>query len=282
MNALFLYNKNSGFGILKRKIAFIVKSLNETFEVVDVVPSISKEHFLSTASEACGKYDVLVFAGGDGTFNMVANAISKHDVRPIIGIIPTGTVNDAARNFHITRNVKKCLKIIKNQKITKFDICKINDTYFTFASAIGVFTDIPYLTKVSNKKKIGRLAYYLKAIPSIFKRSVVKGTIKINDEVIPFETPFFLVMNSARVGGFKINPKSDMRDGVVDIFISKPAPLNSLLQYLFKSKKVKLIQASEFHVNIDSSMNWDIDGEMGFKGDAHFKVVPNHLTIFCK
>lgn len=102
--------------------------------------------------KVCGVCGVLIFAGGDGTFNMVANAVAKQETRQILGVIPTGTINDAAKNFKITRGIKRCLKIIKNKKVTQFDICKNNDEYFAFASAIGVFKDIPYAKKVSKKK----------------------------------------------------------------------------------------------------------------------------------
>lgn len=186
-----------------------------------------------------------IFAGGDGTFNMVANAIAKQETRQILGVIPTGTINDAAKNFKITRDIKRCLKIIKNKKVTQFDICKNNDEHFAFTSAIGVFKDIPYAKKVS-KKKFRRSAYYVEAIPSVFERSTIRGVLHINNEQIPFETPFFLVMNSTRVGGFKINLKSNIQNRLVDILYQNQRLLTHLYNIYSKVRESSIIRQTIF------------------------------------
>ena len=148
MNALFLLNKSSGRGRAHKKKNYIVDRLSDIFDSVEVIESESYEHFMRSAKEACGKYDAIIFAGGDGTFNMIANAISDEPKRPILGVIPTGTVNDAAKIFGVKRSIRQAIKIIKNQKIRKFDIGKINDKYFVFAAAVGAYADIPYKTRV--------------------------------------------------------------------------------------------------------------------------------------
>ena len=66
MKALFLYNKTSGKGKAAKRLNYIVSSLKEVYREVDVVESQSEEHFIKVAKDACGKYDSLIFSGGDG------------------------------------------------------------------------------------------------------------------------------------------------------------------------------------------------------------------------
>ena len=282
MKALFIYNKTSGKGSIYKKKDFIISTLKEIYESVDVIESLSAEHFIQVCKDACSKYDALIFSGGDGTFNMVANAIAEEDKRPILGVIPTGTVNDAAKNFGVSKNIKKALRIIKNQKVRKFDIAKLNDKYFVFTAAIGAYADIPIITTKKEKKKFGPLAYYFKAFPMFFKWIKVEGKIEIDGVSYDYKTPFVLIMNSSHVGGFRINPKSNVSDGKVDIFLTRPSIFNSLLNYLLFRHRVKHYQGSKIKINVNVDDYWDIDGEKGPQGDATIDVLANHISIYCK
>ena len=282
MKALFIYNKTSGKGEIFKKKDLIITSLKETFSNLDVVESLSPEHFAQVVKDACGKYDSLIFSGGDGTFNMVINAIANEKVRPILGVIPTGTVNDAAKNFGVSRNIKKALKIISSHKVRQFDIGQLNDKYFVFTAAIGAYADIPLITTKKEKKRFGPLAYYFRAFPKFFKWIKVEGKIEIDGVSYDYKTPFVLIMNSTHVGGFKINPKSDNTDGKMDVFISRPSIFNSLLNFLFFRKRVKHYQGSKIKIEVNVDDYWDIDGEKGPQGDALISVIPNHISIYCK
>ena len=282
MKALFIYNKTSGQQSINKKLTFIIESLKKTFEDLDVVESASEEHFIKTVKDSCGKYDSLIFSGGDGTFNMVVNALGEQENRPVLGVIPSGTINDAAKNFGISRNIKKALRIIKNQKVRSFDLGKLNDKYFVFTAAIGAYADIPITTSKKAKKRFGPLAYYFKAVPSFFKFIKIKGKIEIDGVEHDYETPFVLIMNSTHIGGFRINPKSDISDGKMDVFLSRPGIFNSLLNYLLFRKRIKHYQGQHIKVQVTIPDYWDIDGEKGPTGNADISVLPSHLLIYCK
>lgn len=282
MKALFIYNKTSGRGIILKKKEYILSSLHDVFDEVECVESLSEEHFKEVVANSCGKYDSLIFAGGDGTFNMAVNALAEKENRPTLGVIPTGTINDAAKNFGVPKNIKKALKIIKNQKKRRFDIGKLNDSYYVFAAAIGVYADIPIITTKRDKKNFGPFAYYFKAFPSFFKLRNIEGDIEIDGVLHHYKTPFVLIMNSTHIGGFKINPKSNISDGKMDIFLSKPGIFNSLLQYLFLRRKIKHFQGSNIKVKVNCDDDWDLDGEKGPKGNANIKVLPSHISIYSK
>ncbi len=284
MKVLFVYNRNSGHQKLIKKISSIKKKLSRYFPSLEVVASLNEEHFKSLCFKACEeKYDLFIFAGGDGTFNMVINEIAKHKYRPKLALLPAGTINDASKNFGFNKNINRSIKIIGKQKYKEIDICSANDKYFAYVAAAGLFADIPIDTKQIKKKYFGFLAYYSKAVIELFDKDYVEGQITLdNGRIICFKAPFVMFLNSKRVGGFKINPKADISDGKIDFFITNNEPFKGLLSYLFLNPNVERYEISSARISFSKPQRWDIDGEKGPYGDVEVKVLPKFITICVK
>lgn len=282
MKVLFLYSGATGKGDVLKKIDYICSYLKKTFGEVDIVKTQSKEHLYNIAKSSCGVYDSLIFTGGDGSFNDVINAISTEKKRPVLGYIPSGTINDIAKNFGIQKSIRKSLEIIKNGHTSKFDICKINNQYFAYVAAIGSFADIAYSTKRQRKKKLGKIAYYFKAIGEAMAPKTVKAVITIDGVTKQISTPFILILNGRNVGGFLVNQTSDNSDGLFDLFLTKPGWFNGLVHYLFFKMKTTHYKCSSVSIHTDQEMAWCIDGEKGPVGDVAITNLHLHLTIYSK
>ncbi len=89
---MFLYNPNSGKGKVAKKIDYVRKKLEKKYDVVDIVETTSGADLEAKAREGALNYDVILFSGGDGTFNNVLQGVGESDVT--LGYIPSGTVND--------------------------------------------------------------------------------------------------------------------------------------------------------------------------------------------
>ena len=97
VNCLFLYHPKSGKGKVAKKIGYIRKRLAERFDRVDIIATESGDDMTRYARDGAEKYDVILFSGGDGTFNRVLQGVEEgRDVR--LGYIPGGTTNDVARS----------------------------------------------------------------------------------------------------------------------------------------------------------------------------------------
>ena len=290
MNCIFIYKPNSGKGKIKKKRDYIKKVLEEKFAHVDIYETKSAEDTYNKAVEACGKYDALIFAGGDGTFNLIAGGISSQPRRPVLGYIPSGTVNDIARNLKISKNIKKALKVIAEGHTVYHDVGRINDNYFIYVAALGTFTSISYRTKQKLKRLFGKLAYGFDAVKDIIKPCINKIKVEIDGRVEEFETPLILVLNSLSVGGFPFNRKALLNDGRFDVMIVKKGVhkgfyniirlfLSGLFGYRNK-RTMKYYSVSRLAIAVDSESQWCIDGEAGPKGAVKIENLHNHFEIY--
>ena len=246
MKALLIYNPVSGHHKIKKRIDKIKSYLSSTYTKLDIHASKSKDDFIDTLDKNISHYDDYIICGGDGTINLAINVVAKYEKRPTLAFIPSGTLNDAVRNLGNPSSFKKALNVIKEHKTKEVDIVKINDNYFSYCATTGAFSDIPVLTKNKTKKIFGHLAYYFKAIPLLFKKEVVEGVLKFDDNVIHFKTPFLLILNGKKMGGFKINKKASITDGKIDLIYGKVGLFNSLPQYFIRKKSLSRYELSSF------------------------------------
>ena len=280
--ALFLYSDATGRGQVNKKLDYVLATLREVFSTLDVHKTASMEEGMELAQKACGVYDALIFSGGDGTFHHIINALAGHENIPILGYLNGGTIGDIGPNFGINRNLKRSLRIIKDGCTCGFDLGKIGDTYFAYVAAIGAYADIPYVTKRIHKKRLGRIAYYFRAIGDAFRLKAIPVHIEADGRVYDLKVPFLLCLNGKNVGGFRVNTSSSrMHDGVFELYLTKPGLFNGLLHYLFfKTRTIKL-RAASFDIQIDYPLPWDLDGEAAMEGSVHIDAVESNMRIFC-
>ena len=280
MKALLLYNPVSGHHRIKKKIDYISSYLKDTYDVLDVKESNSKKDFISILKDNIDNYDDYIIAGGDGSINMAVNVVASFPHRPNLAFLPFGTLNGGVRNLECPSSIKGALKAIKNHHVKEVDIVKVNDSkYFTYCATIGAYSDIPVLAKNKKKQLLGRFAYYFMAIPLLFKKVRVSGYITYMKNKIYFNTPFIVILNGKKMGGFKINKKSMINDGKIELMYGKNGIFNSLPQYFVNKGKVTILKGDEFDIEVKTNLHWNIDGEETEFQNINIKVLHNFLKI---
>ncbi|MDA8156195.1 MAG: diacylglycerol kinase family lipid kinase [Actinomycetota bacterium] len=110
MNACIIWNPASLRGSQK-KVALAVRLLEEAGIKTQPLQTAHKGHGIELAKKAAQEgMDIVVAAGGDGTFNEVANGLAGSGAA--MGIIPTGTTNVLAKELHIPGNVEGAARLI--------------------------------------------------------------------------------------------------------------------------------------------------------------------------
>lgn len=291
MKCIFIYNPNSGKGKVVKKLSLIKSTLKQKFSEVTVYATKSAEDTINIAKDSCDRYDAIIFAGGDGTFNDIASGVSRCNNRPILGYLPTGTVNDIARNLRISRNIKKSLRVITDGNFMYHDVGTINNSYFIYVSAIGTFTGVSYRTKQKTKKKYGRLAYVFDGLKEIVVPKTINVHIETENEAIEMKVPLVLITNTKSVGGIPFNRTGHLNDGEFDIILVKKGKrtkglinIAKLFTFGISRKKVARhflsLRSSKIKVKVDDEITWCVDGEAGPKGEVFIKNLHNHLRIY--
>ena len=92
-------------------------------------------------------YDIIIASGGDGTVNIVINAMMRRGLRIPLGIIPSGTANDFATYLGFkTGDVEDVCRTIVSTEPVPIDLGLVNEDIF-FINVIQVFYGISFIVK---------------------------------------------------------------------------------------------------------------------------------------
>ncbi len=284
MKVLYLYSDKTGIGKSKRRVERINNALKKIYQDITIKKTESLDDFEKNVRNSPGFYDILIVAGGDGTLKFAVSILMSIDKneRPILGYIPAGTVNDAGKAYGYRGSIRQALRVLNRGSIDCVDVCKVNNDYFNFVCAAGAFSDIAYVVARGYKKILGRLAYYFYAISQVFKRRMIEAEIETKNQKFSVKAPFIMVMNSRNVGGFPVNFHYSVKDGLAEVYITKPGLFNGLLHYAFFKVKTTKLKVDYIKITLKNDEYWCFDGERGDKKTVEIKVLKQELKVIGK
>lgn len=286
---LMIYNPTSGEGKFTDRLEDIVKLHHtEGFDLVlqEINGDLDLEKVLLEMDD---EYSYLIVAGGDGTVNMMINALIRLNIDIPLGVIPSGTANDFAYHIGMPLDVLEASRRILASKPKRIDIGKINDKYFMNVASTGLFTDVSQKTNQSLKNTMGKMAYFLKGIQEIpnFKKIPIK--IKSKEYNFDGEVYVILIFNGNSAGSMDIAYNADMFDGKLDVIILNPESLLEvfpLLMKLIMKKNLEDIvgltyfQTDELLLETEmQGLTTDIDGEYGPELPLKILCIKDRLEI---
>lgn len=277
---LFIYNPNSGMGLLKPKLSDVLDIFVKGGYEVTVYPTQKYHDAVRKMGEYEEQYDLVACSGGDGTLDEVVTGMMKREDKVPIGYIPAGTTNDFASSLHISKNMLEAADTVVNGVPFACDVGEFNEDYFVYIAAFGLFTDVSYETKQSMKNVLGHLAYILEGTKRIFNIPSYRIKVTHDGETIEDEFIYGMVTNSRSVGGFKgITGKNVVfDDGKFEVTLFKtprnPMELNEILGALalrkINPKRMYSFKTNEVHFETEEEILWTLDGEFG---GVHEEVV---------
>lgn len=290
---LFIYNPNAGKGKIRKEVSHIIERLSENGFEITVFPTSKKGDAERYALKKSHKFDFLVCAGGDGTFNEVACGLmrnkNKQDIT--IGYIPFGTMNDFASSLEIPKEIESALNIILSGTDKLVDIGSFSvgarhklHSYFTYVAAFGAFTEVSYSTSQDFKNLVGKIAYFLEGIKSLQKIKPYHLRIHYEDTIIEDDFIFGMVANSKSVAGIKgiTGPAVYLDDGEFDsVFVKAPKTpfdlqniISSFLLLNVNTESICHFHSKDVVIESDEKLSWTLDGE---SGGSHNKIlIKNH------
>lgn len=245
----------------------------------------------------------IIILGGDGTINEVVNGIVDFE-KVRLGIIPTGTGNDFARNLGIKGTTEEIVRDILNcQKSTKIDIGAVcwgeekKRRLFNISSGLGFDALVckkalnSKVKRICNSLHLGKLSYLVLTVQSLFSMKTYAGkmTFGKNPDNSYKRVVFTAAMNlRAEGGGVPMAPSSNPCDGTIPFCVAADIPKLVLpfcliLLVLGKHEHLKYFHTfhdTECYIHTDSPAVLHADGEyLADVTDVWYECLPCKLQL---
>ena len=285
---LFIYNPTSGKGRVAEGLSAVLDVFTKAGWLTTVYPTQSKGDAARIARELGGKFERVVCAGGDGTFNEAVSGILSSGLDVPLGYIPCGSTNDFAASLGLPTNILKAAQEIVEGTPIRYDMGLFGSRYFSYVASFGAFTRASYATPQSVKNALGHMAYILGGISELSQIRKEKVRIELKDRVIEDEFLFGAVSNSTSMGGIlTLDPKQvDMKDGKFELLLVRApknlAEIGECLQALQTQKyncaMITFLSTDSLTVVANPDMPWTLDGERE-DGHAHIEIQNLHQAL---
>ena len=268
---LFVMNPYAGTRKGTKALADIIAIFNRADYEVITYMTAGPGDCARVVAKLAAQVDLVVCAGGDGTFNETVNGILESGCDTPVGYIPCGSTNDFASSLQLPTNPVKAAQAIVDGDETRYDIGKFGDRYFSYVASFGAFTKTSYTTPQSVKNALGHTAYLLSSVQELSQIRKEHLLIETGDQVIEDDFIFGAISNSTSVGGIlTLDPKQvDMRDGKFELLLVR-APrdlmelsdcIRALQTQKYNCAMITFLSTSSLTVYASPEMDWSLDGE---------------------
>ena len=235
--------------------------------------------------------DIIVAAGGDGTVNLVVNALMRHKKEMPMGIIPAGTANDFAAYLKMPKEPKAAAEAIMNGRVMRADLGLVNGRYFINVCGAGLLANVSQQVDVHFKDAMGKLAYYIKGLGQLPNFVPIPLRITTASSLLEDDFFFFTVLNGSGAGGFdKLSATAKIDDGKLDFIGFKAMSVIDVAALFLKvlagdhldDRRVMFLRAEEFlveHIAV-GQIDTDIDGETGPEMPLRISCQKEAIEIF--
>lgn len=280
---VMIYNSKSGRKKSSNLLSQFEKIINDRGYSFEVKYTKEKNHAMRIVKELPDDIDLVIAAGGDGTFNEVISGNLKRDKKLLIANLPLGTTNDVATMYGYQGDYIENLKILLDGEIKNIDICKINNRAFVYFAGIGSFVNVTYETPRRLKEKYGRTAYIIYALKQFTGRlKTYNIKYEIDGKKYNGNYSFIFITNSSSVAGVNdIYPDVKLDDNKFEVLLCDIKSKMSLLKSLsmLKKKDIRTIPNLQYYktdnikIIFDSVPNesWCLDGEEMKHNQRSFK-----------
>jgi YegS/Rv2252/BmrU family lipid kinase len=279
---IFIINPNSG----KRKIAGIIKQIEDYKDKLDFFITNSYEDFEFFLNENISKYKVIVIVGGDGTINSAVNYLYDFPNK-IMAIIPTGSGNGFARELGFDGDFKSLINDILQNETYYIDVLEVNNKKFINIFGLGFDSHVAHV--FDKRKKRGLWNYIISVFISISQFKPVEATISLTNKFIEGKFNMIVVANASQFGNnAHIAPFAKPNNDFYELALIKPFPFYCYPIFVFRmmtkklknSKYIQYIKLKEEIIIKANTNKCHIDGEpINLKGEINVKILEKKIKV---
>lgn len=221
--------------------------------------------------------DILLVAGGDGSVNRAAQACLERGAT--LGILPSGTANDFARNLNLPEDPDALCRLIARGRVERVDVGWLDDQLFLNVVHIGLGTLPTTQASTRLKRWLGRFSYAA-MLPQLRRLGLMRGfraSIETDDEHIEERWLSLAIASGAFFGGGSRVPGASPRNGQLTLVAVRPRPWWQLLRAFLSTRlsgktpadddSVWQVNTTACRVQMTSERRVTADGEQLDKAD---------------
>ncbi len=270
---VIIYNKKSGKIKPNQLIGTFYDVVEKNGYELNVITTKRQGDATDKVRELPDDIDLVIAAGGDGTFDEVINGNIQRKKRLLLAQLPLGTTNDIGAMFGLTQNYKRDLEIILKGVKKNVDIVMINGRPFVYVAAFGNYINISFDTPKKWTEIFGRLAYILFGFLGLKEKiRMYKIKYTIDGKVREGDFSFIFITNSSRVGGVNVNnPDMKLDDNRFEVLLCNLKTKKEILKALVYARNngVKNVPGCEYYSTNELELefdhipkhSWGLDGE---------------------
>lgn len=230
---------------------------------------------------------VIVACGGDGTVQLVVDAMVQHELDLPVGVLPYGTSNDFADSLGLTTDPEALMKFIDTDNMGSVDVGWIGGRCFINVFSAGQIIKASHEVERTYKDHLGMLAYYLHSVGQLPKIAPFPVSLR-GDVEERFSCLLLVVLNSTSAGGFKnLAPLAHLNDGYLDLIAVRECSISEMAAIFLGALRgehqrhphVLYAKVRNLEVQGPADMATDIDGELGPGLPVHIQVLPRRIRL---
>ncbi|UOQ47033.1 diacylglycerol kinase family lipid kinase [Gracilibacillus caseinilyticus] len=255
-------------------------SVRETEKAYDAL------QFAEEASQS--KIGLVSVLGGDGTVNEVINGLAEKEYRPMLHIIPLGTVNNFAKALNIPLKPEEASHVLNEMNARPVDVGKINDHYFMNLVNIGAIAEATYQVSADQKSKLGPLAYFIEGVKKFSEHDIFAAEIEHDQQKEAYQVILIIIAVTDTLAGIQhVLSEAEVDDGYLHVYAIKDLTnlesVSMLTQFVNGSLKdqqqVAYWKTKEISVHTTPSKITNIDGDEGESTPIKLSVLKQHINI---
>lgn len=242
-------------------------------------------HASQVATEAVGKYDMVVAVGGDGTVNEIASSLVGSEV--VLGVIPCGSGNGLSRFLGIPMDIAAAIKNLNNDNVAVIDSAQANGKPFFNMAGMGFDAHISQV--FAHGKKRGFISYVKSSLQEVLNYKPQNYHIEIDGKTYVRKAFMLSFANSSQYGNnAHVSPHASVQDGLLDVCVIKPFPLYRFAELVIRmfaktanqSSFVEIIRGKHVKVKREGEGPMHLDGEPEIVGkEIEINILPGSLKV---
>lgn len=288
--ALFVNAAASGRGRVGDAASILAKHFELAFHAL---PSAAALHNRA-AFEARQGCQLVIAAGGDGTVNIVVNALAGTGAA--LGILPIGTANDFARHLGIPQNAEAAARCIIAGRTRRFDVIAVNGRRFCTVGGVGLATECALSANRLRSaghplrwmaRGLGTAIYPIIAVSKILLGK--PGACELNltwtepgsrQPAMKVQVPALFIANQRGMGGgLNLPVEACNDDGRFEICLVERASRFRLLRTGLALKLDRPVEPRVMAVHRAPCLRMESPQELGFFGDGELLCVGKHFDL---